>query len=556
MKTPAFHPPPRMWQPDTGCCASTLPLSFEVFSETADTEPSLHPQGYRIQLSADSLHIAVGSPAALRYAWQHFEQWTASGSPVCGILEDAPELDRRGFMLDISRCKVPTRESLQEWVRMLSEFRYNEFQLYTEHTFAYSGHETVWKNASPMTVEDVRWLQDLCEEQGISLVPNQNCFGHFERWIQHPAYRQYAESPDGFTSPWGDRRNVGSVLKPDAESLRFVRELLDELLPLFKSPWVNIGCDETFELGQGHSRDLCEQLGPGKVYTDFLRQIMAHVKNTHGKKCQFWGDIILKTPELLKELPREAMALEWGYEADHPFEEDSRRFAESGLDFMICPGTSSWNTFAGRTENMLENIRRGCAAAKKHHAKGVLLTDWGDNGHLQQNPVSVPGLAWCALNAWSPGAARVQDAQSWGDAVGFDGQSGDTACWMEAGRVQELLDRPCANCSRIHKILRYPKEVSSELDSGKIHQCLEQIGALPAPRTCVMEWEQTLRNMRLALHSALALKGETVSGLQAELKETVEQQRNCWRMRNREGGLAESLEMYTPITELNPHGDI
>ena len=52
-------------------------------------------------------------------------------------------------MLDISRCKVPTMDSIFELIDLLSLLRFNELQLYIEHTFAFRDHEKVWKNFSP-----------------------------------------------------------------------------------------------------------------------------------------------------------------------------------------------------------------------------------------------------------------------------------------------------------------------------------------------------------------------------------------------------------------------
>ena len=32
----------------------------------------------------------------------------------------------------------------------------------------------------------------------------------------------------------------------------------------------------------------------------------------------FWADIIIKKPEFVKELPKDVIALEWGYESNSP----------------------------------------------------------------------------------------------------------------------------------------------------------------------------------------------------------------------------------------------
>ena len=73
----------------------------------------------------------------------------------------------------------------------------------------------------------------------------------------------------------------------------------------------------------------------------------------------FWGDIILHHPELVKELPKDVVALNWGYEANHPFDKESAIFARSKMPFYVSPGTSTWMTLIGRHDNAFVNLRRG-----------------------------------------------------------------------------------------------------------------------------------------------------------------------------------------------------
>jgi len=120
---------------------------------------------------------------------------------------------------------------------------------------------------------------------------------------------------------------------------------------------------------------------------------------------QFWGDIIMHRPELIAELPANAVALEWGYEANHPFAEHAAKFAASGLSFYVCPGTSSWNTIAGRTKNAVGNLKSAAIHGKKAGSIGYLNTDWGDNGHLQPLPVSYLGFLLGAAFSWNQASA-------------------------------------------------------------------------------------------------------------------------------------------------------
>ena len=64
-----------------------------------------------------------------------------------------------------------------------------------------------------------------------------------------------------------------SLCPLDPGSLQLVRSLFDELLPHFSSKQFNVGCDETFDLGQGRSKEECERRGTERVYLDYLLQI-------------------------------------------------------------------------------------------------------------------------------------------------------------------------------------------------------------------------------------------------------------------------------------------
>lgn len=70
-------------------------------------------------------------------------------------------------MLDISRNKVPKMKTLYRLLDRLAEWKINQFQLYMEHTFAYSDHREVWADASPMTAEEIRDLDAYCRERFI-----------------------------------------------------------------------------------------------------------------------------------------------------------------------------------------------------------------------------------------------------------------------------------------------------------------------------------------------------------------------------------------------------
>ncbi len=378
-------------------------------------DASVPEQGSRICIRPGKLEIAASSPPG---AWwgiitlrQLLLQHPEGSLPGMDII-DEPRFPVRGFHLDISRNRVPSMDTLQELVDLLSLLKYNHLQLYTEHTFAYREHRRVWEHASPLTAEEIRFLDGCCRRRGIELTANQNCFGHFERWLQFPQYRHLAETPEGFTDPWGFRRPVGSSLSPAApEAPGFIRSLLEELLPNFTGRQVNIGGDEPWELGQGKSRDLCRRYGTGRVYLDFITKLCGIVRELGGEPL-IYGDIITAYPELAGELPDDVTVIDWGYEADHPFAEETALFLQHRQPMYVCCGTSVWNSLAGRWTNALKNVKRAAAEAARADAGGLLVSEWGDNGHLQQHSCMVPPLLCGAAAAWNPDSLEDLDLAS------------------------------------------------------------------------------------------------------------------------------------------------
>jgi N-acetyl-beta-hexosaminidase len=177
-----------------------------------------------------------------------------------------------------------------------------------EHTFAYRGHEVVWEKASPFTGEEILALDAFCRQYHVALIPNQNSFGYMHRWLIHEPYRPLAECPDGVGHPFSPNHEPYSLCPTDPGSLALLADLYDQLLLRFSSPQLNVGLDETFDLGLGRSAQACTEKGSGRVYLEFLKQIHRLVSQ-RGRTMQFWGDIILHHPELIGELPQDAIAL-------------------------------------------------------------------------------------------------------------------------------------------------------------------------------------------------------------------------------------------------------
>ena len=432
----------------------------------------------------------------------------------------------RGYMLDISRDRVPTMKTLREIVDLLARCRYNQFQLYTEHTFAYSAHRTVWEDADPMTAAEIRKLDAYCQMQGVELVPNQNCFGHMERWLVHPEYNALAKFPKGGAmTPWGTIKKDPTTLDPkNPGSIALVDGLLEELLPNFSSSLVNVGCDETFEISD-----------PGE-YLEVLVKVCDAARK-RGKRPMFWGDIVLRHPELIAKLPRDLVALDWGYEGNHPFQRECAEFRKSGLDFYVCPGTSSWRSLAGRVENMRENLEAAEKAGRENGAKGYLVADWGDEGHWQPLAASLPGIIMGGAFAASGAKAAKMDLELELNRV-MDAPLGGLL--LRLGTLYLRGGALRANCSELFNILVNGHGYSRH--PGLTQPILDDISGVARGVAIAAErwadenvWAKEIVYMANLVDCACHRRDE------GRLRALRDEHGRVWRLRSREGGRADSL---------------
>ena len=361
-----------------------------------------HPQGYEIHIGGDGVTAMAATPQGMFYAVETLIQIARqSGNKWPRVkIQDQPTFERRGFYHDISRGKVPKLSTILSLIDDLAALKINEFQLYIENVFAFQKHPDMYDDTDALSAEEILEIDAACRAKFIDFVPSISSLGHFEKILQRPAYRALAEAGPN-EEPW-------SLCPTDPGAKVLLEEMYAEFLPNFSSPQVNICCDESWDLGKGRSAALAEKIGVGRVYLQWV-QFCDSLAHKHGKPIQLWGDIILNYPPLVAELPTDATVLEWGYEWDHPFARDAALFASSGRRFYVCPGTSSWRSIAGRTENAFANMRAAAEAGVAHHAAGFLNTDWGDLGHQQMLSVSYLPMAFGAAVSWNPADTDDRD---------------------------------------------------------------------------------------------------------------------------------------------------
>ncbi|MFJ6985881.1 MULTISPECIES: glycoside hydrolase family 20 zincin-like fold domain-containing protein [unclassified Streptomyces] len=590
-------PAPRSLTTTPGGAALDAPVHVRA-------DPALPPQGYRLRTGPDGVTVDHRDAPGLRYALATLDQlradraYTATGYDI----SDHPDFPVRGFLLDISRDRVPTRRTLARWIEILSLARYTQLELYGEHTYAFRDHHEVWRDASPLTADDLHWLDARCAAAGIELVANQNTFGHMERFLRHPRHAHRAENPDGFER--GGVHRPPSTLRPTDDNAAFANALVGEVAREIRSRRLNIGADEPFELGRGRSADLVAARGVGEVYFDFVTRLMAPWLES-GHTVEFWADVFADHPELMDRVPPGAVPVVWQYDGprllaevidgDTPeartwqrlgadldnlrggFRSRGKPLSDAGVPFWVAPGASNWNSVLGRIDNAVDNMLDAAGTGLENDAEGFLLTSWGDHGHwdapsVAYGPAVFGGaVSWCLEANRDLDIAAVLDEHVLLDAARLTG-----GVLTRLGRVHRDLGVPLLNGSPIARALfpdpavplpSLPTPEAADRVAATLAACRDDLAAAdPAAADgevvrrelqhaiALAEFAVDVLRARAAIRTgpgagtapgtgtdADAVAPSTARRLLRRMEPLLAEQRACWLLRSRPGGLDDSI---------------
>ena len=391
----------------------------------------MKPEGYVLIATKDGAAIVAATGAGMFYGAQTLKQLirTDGAAPRIqpAVIRDWPAMRWRGFHDDLSRGPVPTLEFQKKELRTLAAYKINVYSPYYEHTLAYNSNPLISPPGGGMSHEDVRALVAYAKHLHMEVVPEQEAFGHLHHVLKYDLY-----------SPLGEADH-GHVLAPgDPASLPLIKSWFAEIDSLFPSKFVHLGADETFELGLGRSKERVQKDGLGLVYMDFLKQIESALKYT-GKRFLFWGDIAQGSPDLVKSLPKDMLAVGWGYGANPKAETLLRPFINAGIETWVAPGVNGWNRVYPNNDVTMKNIQAMARDGQRLGSTGLLNTSWADDGEAILNQQWY-GILFGAAASWQAGESSIEDfARSYGLQFHGDATGKVDAAQMKLSAAHALL---------------------------------------------------------------------------------------------------------------------
>lgn len=363
-------------------------------------------EGYVVVSNKDRAVVVAATAQGLFYGAQTVKQMlrTDAAEPrvYATTIRDWPAMRWRGMQDDLSRGPLPTLEYQKKQIRTFAAYKLNLYSPYYEHTFQYNSHPLMGPPGGTITQDEMRELVAYAKQYHIEVVPEQEAFGHLHHMLKYDIYGQLAETPHGH------------VLAPGQPgSIEVIKQWFAEIDSVFPSQFVHIGADETFELGLGQTRERVKRDSLGAVYMEFLKDIEAAIRKP-GKKYLFWGDIAQNSPQLVKSLPKDMIAVAWNYWSFNNFDRSIKPFTDAGIEVWVAPGVNNWNRVYPNNDVALRNIQGFVRDGQRLGAVGMLNTNWDDDGEGIFNQVWY-GVLYGAAASWQKGEASIPEfAESFG----------------------------------------------------------------------------------------------------------------------------------------------
>jgi len=376
----------------------SLDKNISSFVEKKGIEvPDLPREGYVLEVGENYVAVIGNDRDGVFWGMQTLRQMLSGGKGKMEIagarIVDYPKLRWRGITDDVSRGPIPTLEYMKNTVQTLSAFKLNMYTPYIElHAFNFKSHPDMSAPGEGLSPEEMKELVAYGRKYHVEVFPSLQSFGHSDKLLSKPQYRHLAEIEE---SPW----SVSPALE---ETYNLFNDLYNELAEIFPSPFFNLNCDETYDLGQGKSKPIADEIGPANLYLRHITRLQEMLKKK-GKRVMFWGDIALHYREMIPKLPPDIIVLNWDYGGAPSFEWRLQPFYEAGLEQFVCPGVSCWSHIFPNFDNATVNINNFVRDGVKFKASGMLNTTWDDDGenlfgYNWYGIVFGAEAAWCGGN--------------------------------------------------------------------------------------------------------------------------------------------------------------
>jgi len=348
-------------------------------------------EAYSLTVRPNQVDLEARSTAGLFYgaetACQLVEGSGEEAELPIAEIHDWPMLAYRGVMVDMSHGPLPTEEEVKRQLDFLARWKANQYYFYSEASIELEGYPLL-NSEGRFSQDAVRRIIDYGRERHIDVIPCLELYGHLHDLFRVEKYSDLADVPHGTEF---DPRN------PKVASL--LTDWISQLIRLFPSAFVHIGFDETFQIEIAAQKAGVEA-SPAQLFIQQLNRVAGQFQQS-GRTVMAWGDIIVKYPGIVSQLPPGLMAVAWYY---HPGPLESYwhwlgPLVEHRVPHLIATSVTSWNQISPNFTVSFQNIDQFIDAGRKSGALGLMNTIWTDDAQMLMRPTWL-GMAYGAVAAW------------------------------------------------------------------------------------------------------------------------------------------------------------
>lgn len=223
------------------------------------------------------------------------------------------------------------------------------------------------------SVNDIKKLCAYAATKHIEIIPELETFGHTQYITDYPGYQHLFA---GFQKANGGQKG-GGINPLNPEGAKLIRQLLDEVIRLFPSPYLHLGCDEV-----NMDDFLAERgLSTEEVWATYVNELIGYVRG-RGKTPIIWADKLKKSPGVAQYLRKDVYVMEWDYEAKGA-DEAVRNLKNQGFQEVIAsPSIMFLRYRIFPTEIAFKNTHRIVEYAVDHELSWVMNTVWCPHRYL------------------------------------------------------------------------------------------------------------------------------------------------------------------------------
>jgi hypothetical protein len=348
-------------------------------------------EAYWLKVSPEGIELRAVSSAGLFYGAQTVCQLVEGHAAEAVLPEveihDWPSLPYRGTMVDMSHGPLPTVDEVKRQLDFLARWKANQYYFYSEASIQLDGYPLL-NRVGRFTKDEVRQIIAYGRERHIDVIPCLELYGHLHDLFRVEKYSALADVPHGTEF---DPRN------PKVKAL--LTDWANQFAQLFPSPSVLIGFDETFQI-EVAAKESGGAANPAKLFVEQLSNV-ARLFKEQGKTVMAWGDIMVKYPEIVSELPPGLIAVAWEYDPgpEEHYQHWLGPLAAHHIPHVIATGVTSWNQITPDFARSFENIDTFLASGRKSGAVGIINTIWTDDAQMLMR-MTWPGMAYGAAASW------------------------------------------------------------------------------------------------------------------------------------------------------------